>query len=94
MLFQDYVFKCANKEVQCGVSWKVVDEASYFSPSNTNHGDKTRRKGPLAAVNTARLEKFDFDVVIVGARIIGLTIARQFLLNIDLSVGIVDAKKP
>lgn len=35
-----------------------------------------------------------FDVVIVGAGIIGLTIARQFLLHSNLSVGVVDAAVP
>lgn len=40
------------------------------------------------------LEKLDFDIVIVGAGVIGLTIARQLLLNTDLSVAIVDAKGP
>lgn len=40
------------------------------------------------------LEKLDFDIVIVGAGIIGLAIARQLLLHTDLSVAIVDAKGP
>lgn len=35
-----------------------------------------------------------FDVVIIGAGIIGLTIARQFLLFSDLSVAILDAAVP
>lgn len=35
-----------------------------------------------------------FDVVVVGAGIIGLTIARQFLLESDLSVAVVDAAVP
>ncbi|XP_061339768.1 uncharacterized protein LOC133286379 isoform X2 [Gastrolobium bilobum] len=35
-----------------------------------------------------------FDVVIVGAGIIGLTIARQFLMGSDLSVAIVDKGVP
>lgn len=37
---------------------------------------------------------YTFDVVIVGAGIIGLSIARQFLLHSDLSVAIVDASVP
>ncbi|RYR49012.1 hypothetical protein Ahy_A07g035284 isoform D [Arachis hypogaea] len=36
----------------------------------------------------------EFDVVIVGAGIIGLTIARQFLTSSDLSVAIVDKALP
>lgn len=35
-----------------------------------------------------------FDVVVIGAGIIGLTIARQFLLHSDLSVAVVDASVP
>lgn len=37
---------------------------------------------------------FEFDVVIIGAGIIGLTIARQFLLGSDLSVAVVDKAVP
>jgi ribulose 1,5-bisphosphate synthetase/thiazole synthase len=35
-----------------------------------------------------------FDVVIVGAGIIGLTVARQFLMDSDLSVAIIDKGVP
>lgn len=35
-----------------------------------------------------------YDVVIIGAGIIGLTIAHQFLIGLDLSVTIVDAAVP
>eukprot|EP01018_Ginkgo_biloba_P033114 Gb_37954 [translate_table: standard] len=40
------------------------------------------------------LQKLDFDIVIVGAGIIGLTIARQFLLNTNFSIAIIDAQRP
>ena len=36
----------------------------------------------------------EFDVVIIGAGIIGLTIARQFLIGSDLSVAVVDKEVP
>lgn len=35
-----------------------------------------------------------FDVVIIGAGIIGLSTARQFLLHSDLSVAVVDKEVP
>lgn len=35
-----------------------------------------------------------FDVIVVGAGIIGLTVARQFLMDSDLSVAIVDKGVP
>ena len=37
---------------------------------------------------------YTYDVVIVGAGIIGLSIARHFLLHSYLSVAIVDASTP
>ena len=39
-------------------------------------------------------ESRSFDVLIVGAGIIGLTIARQFLIGSDLSVAVVDKAVP
>ncbi|XP_011628676.1 uncharacterized protein LOC18448548 isoform X1 [Amborella trichopoda] len=39
-------------------------------------------------------ERLTFDVVVVGAGIIGLTIVRQFLLQSKLSVAVVDAGVP
>ncbi|KAL3653253.1 hypothetical protein CASFOL_002934 [Castilleja foliolosa] len=53
--------------------------------------------GPSLAVGLDRVSGSNthtFDVVIVGAGIIGLTIARQFLLGSNLSVAIVDAAVP
>jgi len=35
-----------------------------------------------------------YDVVVVGAGVIGLTIARHFLLSSDLSVAVVDKALP
>ncbi|KAG9447092.1 hypothetical protein H6P81_013220 [Aristolochia fimbriata] len=47
-----------------------------------------------ALSSSGMVENLVFDVVIVGAGIIGLTIAREFLLESDLSVAIVDAGIP
>ncbi|KAH7576524.1 hypothetical protein JRO89_XS01G0098800 [Xanthoceras sorbifolium] len=43
---------------------------------------------------TASSPSHPFDVVIIGAGIIGLTIARQFLIGSDLSVAVVDKAVP
>ncbi|XP_074316695.1 uncharacterized protein LOC141652968 [Silene latifolia] len=40
------------------------------------------------------LQCYTFDVVVIGAGIIGLSTARQFLLQSDLSVAVVDASVP
>ncbi|KAL3531037.1 hypothetical protein ACH5RR_010359 [Cinchona calisaya] len=61
--------------------------------------DETHRNlfQQLHAANTSRKIKSQsqsFDVVIIGAGIIGLTVARQFLIGSDLSVAIVDAAVP
>ncbi|KAJ4837995.1 hypothetical protein Tsubulata_050688 [Turnera subulata] len=45
--------------------------------------------GPFVTTSTRT-----FDVVIIGAGIIGLTIARQFLLGSELSVAVVDKAAP
>ncbi|KAK3184684.1 hypothetical protein Dsin_031970 [Dipteronia sinensis] len=51
---------------------------------------------PFSAVYpiTASSRSHTFDVVIIGAGIIGLTIARQFLIGSDLSVAVVDKAVP
>lgn len=53
----------------------------------------TARFAGLAPIN-ASSSSHSFDVVIVGAGIIGMSIARQFLLESDLSVAVVDAAVP
>ncbi|XP_017228790.1 uncharacterized protein LOC108204032 isoform X1 [Daucus carota subsp. sativus] len=51
---------------------------------------RPRQSGSLAVVSAFN----SYDVVIVGAGIIGLTIAHQLLLHSDLSVAVVDAAVP
>lgn len=68
-------------------------EPLSFSASTEN----TRRSGyvPLCVAGSNQSSaSCSFDVVIVGAGIIGLSIARQFLLGSDLSVAVIDAAVP
>lgn len=79
--------------------------ASSFSPfssafihkssSSHNQTTQTRRSVPyrLSALNKST-GSHSFDIVVIGAGIIGLTIARQLLLHSDLSVAVVDAAVP
>ncbi|PNY11309.1 D-amino acid dehydrogenase small subunit-like protein [Trifolium pratense] len=73
--------------------------------SSTHHSSSlTKRRSSLsykykfsATGNRMALSSSDdkvFDVVIVGAGIIGLSVARQFLMDSDLSVAIVDKGLP
>lgn len=58
---------------------------------------RTTRLKPVCSAGMNRssgLNSHTFDIVIIGAGIIGLTIARQFLLGSNLSVGIIDAAAP
>ena len=50
--------------------------------------------GRLAGSSSISAPHQTFDVVIIGAGIIGLTIARQFLIGSDLSVAVVDKGIP
>ncbi|KAK6141773.1 hypothetical protein DH2020_024481 [Rehmannia glutinosa] len=70
-----------------------------FSCPSSNHYVRTRENmfQPARIAGSDRVSGSDahtFDVVIVGAGIIGLTIARQFLLESNLSVAVVDAAIP
>ncbi|KAL6967920.1 hypothetical protein U1Q18_033725 [Sarracenia purpurea var. burkii] len=67
---------------------KSLSGSTRKSPQNGS--DKARFSG----LNPINASSHCFDVVVVGAGIIGLTIARQFLLESDLSVAVVDAAVP
>ncbi|OMO86808.1 FAD dependent oxidoreductase [Corchorus capsularis] len=59
-------------------------------------GTRTTRPEPTryAGSEPVKASSHSFDVVIVGAGIIGLTIARQFLIGSDLSVAVIDKAVP
>ncbi|KAL8531112.1 hypothetical protein ACS0TY_007939 [Phlomoides rotata] len=62
-----------------------------------SEGTYARRFKPIQISGSNRVSGSgtrSFDVVIVGAGVIGLTIARQFLLRSNLSVAVVDAAVP
>ncbi|GAA0155315.1 dehydrogenase [Lithospermum erythrorhizon] len=60
-----------------------------FPPSKqVHHTSKKPRPGIV------HVSGYKFDVVVIGAGIIGLTIARQFLTESNLSVAIVDSHVP
>ncbi|KAJ9548825.1 hypothetical protein OSB04_021368 [Centaurea solstitialis] len=52
------------------------------------------RKQKVAAVRMSLAASHSYDVVVVGAGIIGLSIARQLLIESELSVAVVDAAVP
>ncbi|KAK1318301.1 hypothetical protein QJS10_CPB04g01861 [Acorus calamus] len=54
----------------------------------------TRFASSRAAAAAASALGSEFDVVVVGAGIIGLTIANRFLTSSDLSVAVVDSRVP
>ncbi|KAM5562921.1 hypothetical protein ABKV19_017884 [Rosa sericea] len=54
----------------------------------------TRPVRPEPARSSASEPHQTFDVLIIGAGIIGLTIARQFLIGSDLSVAVIDKAVP
>ncbi|XP_058196673.1 uncharacterized protein LOC131312744 isoform X2 [Rhododendron vialii] len=59
--------------------------------AQTKRSDGT---APFRGLKPIKASSHTFDVVVVGAGIIGLTIARQFLMESDLSVAVVDAAVP
>ncbi|KAG8057382.1 hypothetical protein GUJ93_ZPchr0002g24064 [Zizania palustris] len=55
---------------------------------------RRRRRRPLPALRSQRQSASHHDVVIVGAGIVGLSIARHLLLHTPLSVAVADAAVP
>jgi hypothetical protein len=78
----------------------VTFKTTFFGSSLTANGKplslpKTFRTQPvITSSSSSSSSTHTFDVVIIGAGIIGLTIARQFLIGSDLSVAVVDKDVP
>ncbi|XP_052170532.1 uncharacterized protein LOC127786865 [Diospyros lotus] len=71
---------------------KFLGKPLFASVNNTQGGRSvSARASDFKSIDAS---SHSFDVVVVGAGIIGLTIARQFLLESDLSVAVVDAAVP
>ena len=58
------------------------------------HRNRPEEFRVLAMNRDSKSQTYSFDVVIIGAGIIGLSIARQFLLGSKLSVAVLDAAVP
>ncbi|KAL0435223.1 UNVERIFIED_CONTAM: hypothetical protein Sradi_0230200 [Sesamum radiatum] len=72
----------------------LFSSSTLSNCGSSNHANRFR---PVRVSGSSRIAGSDlhtFDVVIVGAGVIGLTIARQFLLGSNLSVALVDAAVP
>ncbi|XP_075506436.1 uncharacterized protein LOC142543213 [Primulina tabacum] len=68
--------------------------ASICIGSRTTHMSRPMPAGATGLFWVPDSSSLTFDVVVVGAGIIGLTIARHFLLHSNLSVALVDAAVP
>lgn len=67
-------------------------QTQLFSISPSSIKTRCKRGGNLGL--SAVCGTYNFDVVVVGAGIIGLSIARDLLLRSNLSVAVVDASVP
>ncbi|XP_020598669.1 uncharacterized protein LOC110038241 isoform X2 [Phalaenopsis equestris] len=76
-----------SKALASALQWRRRSQFFKFFPI-------LRRKRDIIHATTALLQQFEHDVVVVGAGIIGLSIARQLLLESELSVAVVDAGLP
>lgn len=72
--------------------WTTTSDACESRPrSNTRLHVLQMEVGPGGAIT---LEPMEFDVVVIGAGIIGLAIANRILTESNLSVAVVDAAQP
>lgn len=75
------------KALTSSLKWRLRSQSSKGFPFQ-------KRERSRIHATTALLQHSEHDVVVVGAGIIGLSIARQLLLESDLSVAVVDAGLP
>ncbi|CAM8980196.1 unnamed protein product [Rhodiola kirilowii] len=75
-------------------SQQFLSQSSHVTIPRKQLMDSSIRKPLRCYAVSSSVPSHSFDVVIIGAGIIGLTIARQFLLETDLSVAVVDKAVP
>ncbi|XP_031406472.1 uncharacterized protein LOC116215050 [Punica granatum] len=84
----------------CARPFRLALRSSLFGSTfpGTLSAEKPRVSGPRplssTRLNAVSASHHSFDVVVVGAGIIGLSIARQLLLESDLSVAVIDRAVP
>ncbi|CAH9109740.1 unnamed protein product [Cuscuta epithymum] len=75
-----------------------VRKLAGYGPPSYSTAVRKSRSNECAPLRVSELNQTSFsgsfDVVIIGSGIIGLSIARQFLLGSDLSVAVIDAAVP
>ncbi|KAK0589612.1 hypothetical protein LWI29_016310 [Acer saccharum] len=88
---KNYAFSPSTTQKACA----FASNSSFFGKS-LSFSTRATPLVPFSALNpiNASTRSHTFDVVIIGAGIIGLTIARQFLIGSDLSVAVVDKAVP
>uniref|UniRef100_A0A5B7BZN5 FAD-dependent oxidoreductase domain-containing protein 1 n=1 Tax=Davidia involucrata TaxID=16924 RepID=A0A5B7BZN5_DAVIN len=83
------------KPYLCGSALNSCFFGNKFLCKSCSGSTQRKRSEPVRVSGLNPITaSYSFDVVVIGAGIIGLSIARQFLLGSDLSVAVVDAEMP
>jgi len=82
-----------------GISWRSASVAqSSVVPLRTKSGTYEthlrRIRSAAREEGGSFLEEMEFDVIVIGAGVIGLTVANRILTETTFSVVVVDAKRP